>query len=317
MMSAPTVSVVIPCYNARAWIAETVASAVAQDGVPLEIVLVDDGSDDDSVEAARSAAGGLPLTILTQDRQGASRARNVGTRAARGRFIQYLDADDVLLPGTVRARVAALEATGADVAYCDWTRWEQRADGSFTEGAVASRRLGERPDLDLCRGAWWPPGALLYRRAVVDAIGSWREDLPVIQDARFLLDAALAGARFVHVPGVGLKYRVHPASLSRRHRRAFLDDCYQNANDLLDRWTAEGVLDDDRRQCAIDMYAHLARGFFSIDRARFRDVLRRLYALDPHFLPQGPPALRLLSRMLGYPRAEALAAAWRAARRAV
>ena len=306
-----TVAVVIPCWNAEAWIADAIRSVLAQAAVHLDVVVVDDGSDDDSVRVATETGQGR-VRVLRQGRLGVSRARTAGTRAARGEYVQYLDADDVLAPDTLIRRVEALEHAEADVAYTDWLRWERHADGRFADGDVFARQLGARPDVELVADAWWPPAALLYRRRIVERIGPWREDLPIIQDARFLLDAALCDGRFVHVAGIGARYRVTgAASLSRRDPRAFLDDCYRSAVTLDDRWQQEHGLDEPRRKALIKAYNIVARGYFPIDRSRFREIVGRLQTLDPHFLPEGPPALRALSRVIGYPGAEHVARWWR------
>jgi glycosyltransferase involved in cell wall biosynthesis len=305
------VAVVIPCWNAEAWIADAVRSAIAQPRVELDVVVVDDGSDDDSVRVAVEAGGGR-VRVLRQERLGVSRARTAGTMAARGEYVQYLDADDVLTPETLIRRIEALEHAEADVAYTDWVRWEQQSDATFAEGDVFARQLGARPDVELVADAWWPPAALLYRRRIVDRIGPWREDLPIIQDARYLLDAALCGARFVYVAGLGARYRVTgAASLSRRDPRAFLDDCYRSAVTLDERWQREQGLDEARRRALIKAYNIVARGYFTIDRPRFREIVARLQTLDPHVLPEGPPALRALSRVIGYAGAEHVARWWR------
>lgn len=309
--SRALVSVVIPCRNAEPWIGEALASVLSQVGVELEVIVVDDGSEDGSARRVR----GIPdcrIKLVEQGQLGASRARTVGTARARGRYIQYVDADDILLPGAVEARVRALEESGADVAYADWVRYERGADGRFHEGKVLARRLGPRPEIDLFTDAWWPPGALLYTRNIVEQIGAWREDLPVIQDARFQLDAALHGARFVHVPSVGLRYRVTGStSLSRRDPRAFLEDCFRNARDVQRLWEGEGKLESERRRALLWVYGHVARGFFPLDRRRFREVMQQLYSLDPNYRPPHPPLLRLASTLLGYPAAERMAFVWR------
>ncbi len=306
----PTVSVIIPCRNAEAWLPETLASAVEQRGIPLGILVVDDGSTDGSAAAAERFAPAV--RVLRQPAGGVSRARNAGTAAAQGSYCQYLDADDVLEPGTIAARVAMLEASGADVALASWMRWERQRDGEFAAGAIMRRRLGERADVDLLTDAWWPPGAVLYRRTLVDRIGAWRTDLPIIQDARFLLDAALHGATFAYVDAVGLRYRVHgPESLSRRDPAAFVDDCYRSAAELHDRWLAAGSLDDARRRGLVRVFGYVARSTFEADRSRFDEVLERIHRLDPDFLPEEPRSLRALSGVIGYRSAEHVALWWR------
>jgi hypothetical protein len=313
-VTTPRVSVIIPCHNAARWIADTVASAAGQSGVVLEILVVDDGSSDGSAEIAEKVGGPL-VRVRRQANGGASRARNAGTAAARGEFLQYLDADDVLTDGTIAARVGRLDATGADVAYCDWVRWESDGDGRFVEREVVTRTLGDRPDLDLLCDAWWPPAALMYRRAAVARIGAWREDLPIIQDARFLQDAAFTGATFAHVAAVGAKYRVHGSeSLSRRDPRAFLDDCFHNASTIEAMWTTAGELTAERRRMLARVFAHVARAAFSLDRRRFDAAVRRVVALEPDFTPDADRPLRALSRVVGYPRAEYVAGWWRRGR---
>ena len=320
--AAPTrdeslVSVIIPCHNAEAWLGETLDSVAIQRDVACEIIVVDDGSTDASVRVAESV-GGRHVRVIRQEQQGVSAARNTGTSAARGTFLQYLDADDVLAPGAIRARVTALQTNAADVAYSDWVRWERQGDGTFEVGRFVTRKLGARPEIELLRDAWWPPGALLYRRSFVERILPWRVDLPVIQDARFQLDAALAGGRFVHVTGVGLKYRVHGgASLSQRDPRGFTLDCFNNAADLEDRWRKDGGLDDERRRALIFVYEHVARSFFPWDRSKFGAVVARLKSLEPRYRPAGPPGLRALSRVVGYPAAEQIALWWRQLKGAV
>ena len=165
------VSVIIPCHNAEAWLGETLDSVAIQRDVACEVIVVDDGSTDASARVAESI-GGRGIRVIRQEQQGVGAARNTGTAIARGAFLQYLDADDVLAPGAVRARVTALHTSGADVAYSDWVRWERQTDGTFEVGRFVTRKLGARPEIEMLRDAWWPPGALLYRRSFVDRIRS-------------------------------------------------------------------------------------------------------------------------------------------------
>lgn len=302
------ISVVIPCHNAELWLGETLASVFAQ-AIPLEVIVVDDGSTDRSAAIAAEAG---PVRLIRQTAQGASAARNTGTSAAAGEYIQYLDADDLLEPHTLENRLTRMQETGADVVLTPWMRWERQPTGQFESAGIVRPALGERPELDIFIGAWWPPGAVLYRRAIVARVGAWRLDLPIIQDARFLLDAALAGATFAHTDSVGLRYRVHGSdSLSRRDPRAFVEDCYRSAAELHDRWQARGEIDEDRRRALVRVFGQIARSLFPIDRGRFDDVLDRIHSLDARYRPAAPPMLRALSGVIGYRSAEHVALWWR------
>jgi len=167
-----TVSIIVPCFNARDWIVDTLTSVFDQGLEDLEIIVVGDGSDDGSADLV---AREFPcVRLVRSDHAGASEARNLGTRLSSGDFIQYLDADDLLAPGKLERQVRALIENGADVAYGDWSE--------LPTGRVVSRRIEGDPEIALFTDFWCPPAAYLFRRDIVERVGGWRRDLPVIQD---------------------------------------------------------------------------------------------------------------------------------------
>lgn len=127
------ISVVIPCHNAAGTLKETIDSALRQE-IALEVIVVDDGSTDASADVLRSY--GARVRWISTPNCGASAARTLGTEMAQGAFIQYLDSDDLLAPGTLAARRTALDASGADVAHTDWQKLVQEDDGGFRPGAI-------------------------------------------------------------------------------------------------------------------------------------------------------------------------------------
>ena len=197
--SKPLVSVIVPCFNAEAWIRDTLRSVAEQDLEDVEVVVVDDGSTDASASIVEGEFERVAL--LRTPNLGASHARNLGTRKARGSFLQYLDADDVLAPGKLRAQLCALKATNGDVAYGGWQVLQSSASGGSVPGYVVDRQMEGEAELALFTNFWCPPAAYLFRREVVERVGAWNEKLPIIQDARFALDCALRGAKFVYCPG--------------------------------------------------------------------------------------------------------------------
>jgi len=131
----------------------------------------------------------------------------------------------------------------------------------------------------IASGLWAPPAAVLYRRAIVEAVGGFREDLPVIQDARYMFDAARTGSRFIHDGHLGARYRVLPGSLSRRSPARFWYDVLQNGRQIEAMWTEAGGFDAARRETIIGIYDQAARGLFAIDDPKFADAvadMRRL-----------------------------------------
>jgi glycosyltransferase involved in cell wall biosynthesis len=127
-------SIVIPCFNAAATLGSTIKSALEQRGVMPELVVVDDGSTDNSIGIARTFEP--RLRVLTGPNRGVSAARNRGIDETTGEWIVFPDAYDLLVFGTSRLRLEAAEPTGADV-VCDWQEFPDRADGT-ADGAVTS-----------------------------------------------------------------------------------------------------------------------------------------------------------------------------------
>lgn len=297
----PLVSVIIPCYNCDRFLLETVSSVFNQDFTDYEIILIDDGSTDNTLEVIKSF--GDKVIAEFQENRGASYTRNRGTALAKGEFIQYLDADDLLRPNTLEKRVKALRDTTADVAYCDWQNLVEGEDGKFQLGEIISRKIEDihpNPEIALFTKFWSPPAALLYRRSIIDKIGGWNESLPIIQDARFLLDAALVGGKFVHVPGIGADYRVHGnTSLSRRNPVAFVKDCFINGCQVEEVWKNQGALTPEHCQALAQLYDYTARTLFMADEELFAENLRRLYEFQPGFRPSFPKIAGIMSAILG------------------
>ena len=112
------VSVIIPCYNAERWLSEAIDSCLAQSYQPVEVIVVDDGSTDDSLKIIKSY--GDLITYRTGPNKGGNYARNLGFSLSKGSYIQFLDADDYLRPRKLEKQIQYLEETGADVVYGDW-----------------------------------------------------------------------------------------------------------------------------------------------------------------------------------------------------
>lgn len=309
----PLVSVIIPCFNAERWICSTLQSVFEQQAQELEAIVVDDGSTDET--AALIGRAFPTVRIVRTVNQGPSQARNVGTGLASGAFVQYLDADDLLAPAKIQAQVSALEQAPADVAYGDWQKLVPASGGGFQAGPTVSRRMSEPAEIALFTDFWCPPAAYLFRREIVDKV-TWNIGLPVIQDARFALDCALYGARFVYTPGVVAHYRVHESgSVSSRDPKAFVRDCLKNATEVEQRWLEHGGVTPERRKALLQVHGYVARASFEKDRTTFDSACAALERLQPGYVPESPWHLAVISRLTGYRRAESLALAYRKAKR--
>src|SRR5581483_3654649 len=216
----PQVSVIVPCYNAASWLRETLTSVITQTDVTLQLIVIDDGSTDASTEIVAREFPQAELVRTTNG--GASRARNLGLKHACGTYIQFLDADDVLLPHKLQNQVAHLERSGADIVYSDWQYLAPASNGNFAPAQIVAQRMRGAPEYELFKGFWEPIAAYLFARERTSEI-CFNDMLPILQDARFVLDCALRGKTFTYLSGVACLYRMHPAQISR-NRVAFVQD---------------------------------------------------------------------------------------------
>jgi O-antigen biosynthesis protein len=223
------VNVVTPCYNAEAFVGETIDSVRAQTYAPIEHIVVDDASTDGSWGVVE--AYGDAVTAVRMERNGGgSRARNAGAALARGEFLVFLDADDVLGPDAVEALVAAAREHPASLVYCAWRRLRYIA-GEWRR-VEAEVPLPE-PDADPLWGwlntIWVPPCAVLWPRAVYDRMGGWDEDLSFNDDADLMMRTLAEGVPFVRARGGESYYRAlgeYSASVS--HGRFTEKRCRSN-----------------------------------------------------------------------------------------
>jgi glycosyltransferase involved in cell wall biosynthesis len=224
-MSTPLVSIVIPCYNAAPWLRSTLESALAQTWPRREIILVDDGSTDDSLAVARGFED-RGVRVIPQANRGASAARNLGLELAGGDWIQFLDADDLLAPDKIAVQISRLAAAPAGcIASSEWARFQaEPAAAIFT----AQPNWRDMAGLDFMllhydHGWMMPPIAWLAPRPAIEAAGRWREDLSLNDDGEYFCRVMLASAGIVFSPGARAYYRSGlPASLSDRRDDAAL-----------------------------------------------------------------------------------------------
>ncbi|TNM52967.1 bifunctional glycosyltransferase/CDP-glycerol:glycerophosphate glycerophosphotransferase [Brevibacterium sediminis] len=145
----PTLSVIVPAFNASDFIDRCLKSILSQSGVSLEVIVVDDGSTDDTVEKANQHShGAQPVTVLTGPNEGPARARNRGVLAARGKYISFADADDEVLANAYATLVDSLERTGSDIATGAYVRvgLAGRSRPKLTARVHARQRLAVRLD---------------------------------------------------------------------------------------------------------------------------------------------------------------------------
>lgn len=194
------VSTIIPVFNRPAQLREAVHSVLVQEYRPIEIIIIDDGSTDDTSAVARELAATHPelVSAVTQANGGPGAARERGRLLARGEFIQYLDSDDVLLPGKFAAQVSALRLNpDADVA-CGITLF--RDGGGRLLTVPLKKTGGPLPTMfpEFLVSRWWDTATPLYRSQVTDLAGPWT-DLRLEEDWEYDCRIASLGGRLTWV----------------------------------------------------------------------------------------------------------------------
>lgn len=218
----PLVSVIIPCYNQGRYLQESVASALTACQHPLEIIVVDDGSTDKNASRHLLEAEQLAPEIVRihfQENRGLSGARNKGIALARGQYVQFLDADDVLVPGKIDAQIAQLQVNpNLSVSICNFLICDDtRTLFSKPEEAIARFDLTEQDFLYRWeRGFCIPIHCGLFRRGLLEKV-SFDTHLRAKEDWLFWTLLAMEGVSFGYIHGHWAIYRQHEESMRYSH----------------------------------------------------------------------------------------------------
>lgn len=212
-------SVIIPCYNSSAYLAEAIDSALAQTYPAKEIIVVDDGSTDAS--AAIMAGYGTRIRVVRQHNAGLPAARNAGILASSGEWLAFLDADDWWDADFLLKTAQALESSGAVLAYTGWQN--VGAPPPYHEPYVPEDYEQSRPSkaARLIRSTGWPVHAALTRRDTLVEAGLFNPALKSCEDFDLWLRVALT-RQIVRVPEVLAFYRFHPGQMTRNQARMVL-----------------------------------------------------------------------------------------------
>jgi len=212
MANQELASVVIPCYNQAHFLGEAIESVLSQTHREHEVIVVDDGSTD---ESARVAASYDRVRCLRQRNCGLAAARNAGFSASSGTYVLFLDADDRLLPDALATGIATLDAN-PECGFSYGHILPISADGNRLP-VPSQVAVKEKHYLELLRHNYiWTPGAVVYRRNVLESIGGF--NVSISGSADFDLNLRIARLFNVCCTDVPvLEYRRHDQSMSRRY----------------------------------------------------------------------------------------------------
>jgi glycosyltransferase involved in cell wall biosynthesis len=220
----PLASVLIPTYNRAQYLKEAIRSVQDQTFQDLEIIVIDDGSTDNTREVIKEISS-PEIKYLYQENRGAGAARNAGIRASSGKWIAFLDADDIWMPSKLELQIQALiDHPRARAAYCDMYFFGA-IDSNFPETYFRSLKWtaprGRVLDKMAVKSFGIPSTLVVYRDAFTK-IGLFDENLPYCDDYDMLLRLA-ANFEFEVVPFPLIKYRLHPQQVSKNEGRVLTD----------------------------------------------------------------------------------------------
>jgi len=300
-MKLPKVSILIPCYNAERWIEGAIKSALTQDYNDTEVIVVDDGSTDNSWGIIEGF-GPRIRTERTSNR-GAGSARNYLLELSQGEWLQYLDADDYLLPNKISDQVTILEnISDADLIYSPEIfeyHWSKEVVKDIPG-------IPEPRDPWILLAKWRLPqtGAALWRKQSIMDVGGWKEDQPCCQEHELYLRLLKKGKKFIYCTDSGAVYRKwsddticeRDQSETYRQRLKIIDeaDLYLRESDNLSI-IRQDEINQARFECA--------RIIWNFNRDWSRSLIEKIHNTDAPFVPRGrgvPSFYRFIYSLFGF-----------------
>ena len=211
--SSNLISVLIPAYNAGLYLHEAIDSAFAQTHRPVEVIVVDDGSEDETRAVAERY--GERIRFTREEHRGAGAARNTAVELATGEYLAFLDADDRFLPEKLERQLAALDTDpGLDMVF---GHVREFVSPELPTDVQASIRPPAAPS------PWTTPNLMLIRRGAFDRVGPFATELRVAETVDWYARAVEAGLGGIMLPEIVLERRLHPRNSGLRERDARSD----------------------------------------------------------------------------------------------
>lgn len=226
----PHVSIIIPCYNQASLLPDAINSVIAQTLINWECIIVNDGSTDNTADVSEKLAQtDARIRVINQKNIGLSGARNSGLKAANGEFLQFLDADDMLEPGKLKAHLTFLhENRDIDIVFGD-ARYFTTENPELREFGI-NKKKSWIPEIWFSQGNpiekflnqnLFPVNCPLIRTTVFDIVGQWNVDLEAHEDWEFWLRCVATNIKIAYYQGPNCfaLVRMHPQSMSNDNLR--------------------------------------------------------------------------------------------------
>jgi glycosyltransferase involved in cell wall biosynthesis len=298
------VSILIPAYNAAQFLAQTIESALGQDWPNLEVIVVDDGSKDNTLAIAQAYAS-EKVRVATQPNSGASAARNHAFALATGTYIQYLDADDLLHPQKISAQMAGLRGQPASVLSASaWGLFYEAPDDTLLRPSLLWQDYAEPTAwvLDAWgNGLWMPISAWLTHRELIAAAGPWNEQLSLHDDGEFFCRVVLGSSAILFCEQARFYYRKGLADSLSSGRSARAVRSHLEVTRLYEQHLLARRADAAARQVCANMYQAFIYEYYPAFPELRAAAAARVQALGgSSAAPSSTPLFRKLDALVGW-----------------
>jgi glycosyltransferase involved in cell wall biosynthesis len=253
-MDIPLVSVIIPAYNAAKYISDAIESTCSQTHSAIEVIVVDDGSTDQTAEVARSYSN---IIFKQNDHQGACIARNTGLSLSKGEYIQFLDADDILLPHKIKTQLPFLTSNHYDTVFCNgYLFGDDRPQRPIKKLQALLSPVNIDPFVYCLHHGFGTEGPL-HRRSLLEKVNGFRARLAGAQEYDLHVRLAAAGARLHKLDDYLFCHRNHddPNRITRTTKPpGFMADTLMGLLDRIQNDTPDALTSDRRRIFASTLY---------------------------------------------------------------
>ncbi len=300
---APLVSVLIPCYNVEDWLADTIESVLAQTWRNIELILVNDGSTDNTLIVAKKYEA-PNVKILSQENLGQSASETRALQEAQGDFIEYLDADDLLSPDKLERQILLLdESESGYVASGEWARfYKTPEDARFIPEPIWANF--SPVDWLVCSwdgGGMMHGAAWLIPRKVADMAGPWNEGLTLINDFDYFSRVLLASKGVKFCQGAKSYYRSGlSSSLSGAKSRSAIESAFRSLEIGTSALLSQENTSRTRHACATS-YQRLIHAIYPAepDLIKQAEMQVRVWG-GSQLKPEGGMLFQVLSKAVGW-----------------
>lgn len=299
----PLVSVIIPVYNSEKYIVQAIESVINQTYKNLEIIVINDGSTDNSFEILQKYK--TKVRLYSQENKGASSARNIGLESAKGDYIQFLDADDMLDAGKIESQIILMDRGDLDVlSFGTWIRFSS----TLNDKKLCTQKINKdylvpyKLLIDMWNGKGMiQPGAWLASKQLLLKAGIWNEQLSLNDDGEFFCRVILASKKVIYCEKAVVYYRSELMnSLSKRLNfdslisLLFSLDCYVSNSVYYSH-------DIELRKALAINYSNFIYQFHSINTSLCKKAEKSIFKLGFKKIPiVGGRKFRILARVVGF-----------------